>query len=741
MDIRQAPTLSLILLALPLAGFAVRMLAGGTGAPDAWSERNQRRAVGLSRVSTAIAGAALLLAIWIAVAVLAAPAPAGRPGYYPKAWLGGLLFDLHDGGAGVGGVSTTIGLGLLADDTAAVMLVVVTLIALLVHLYSGRFMPSSAHGGRLDRYFALLGLFTFAMLGVVISGDLLLLFIFWVLLSLSSSLLIGFHHERPAAQAAALKMLVANVIGDAAAFAGIAILFAQLGTLRYASIFDLIASGRVPSGSGGWLTAAGLLLFCGVAGKSAQFPLNVWLPDAMEAPMPAAALLHGSALTAAGIYLLARIAPLLTGDALHVIAVAGAITALLGASVATVQWAMKRTLAYVTLAQLGLMVMTLGLGAYSAALALLMTWMIGGAALFLATGSLLHGVRAAIDRAGGHAVDPDDVRILGGLRGKMPLTYAAMLASVLAIAGAPLFGGYLSRSAALTGAVAIARIDGGVLSVVLCAAGYAVSGLTAFALFRLLLLIFHGAPRDAKLHEQMGESPRAMTVPLLVLAVLSLWLPFGPNPLDASSSWLAGALAAPVSSASAPLHAAAGTDAGVGPMPRPLASAEFRRRLDEEVDRLDGTGLPHLFPLPSVAALLVVAIGFFAAFRLYGRGDVKLDRTEPRGARALLAGGLRQDEIYERYFPIGLVHLLAKAAAWSDQNIIEGMVNGIGAAGIGVARLAGTLDVYVVDGIVSFLAGTTQFLGMMMRQLQTGKIQTYVVYIVIGVVILFFVFR
>ena len=322
----------------------------------------------------------------------------------------------------------------------------------------------SMHGGRFNRFYAFLGLFTFSMLGIVIANNLLMIYIFWELVGVSSYLLIGFWYERAAPQYANKKAFIVNRVGDIGMFTGIMILYTQLGTFQLTEIFDMIGSGHIPYGSELWLTAAGILLFCGAIGKSAQFPLNVWLPDAMEGPTPVSALIHAATMVAAGVYLTARIFPLLTGDAMLFVAATGAITALIAASIALVQWDLKKVLAFSTVSQLGYMVMALGVGAFSAGIFHLVTHAMFKACLFLCSGSVIHQMHHSLHHLHDHSRDPQDMRNMGGLRHKMPRTFLACLIATLAISGIPLFSGYMSKDEILAGAWAFRNVDPGFIA-------------------------------------------------------------------------------------------------------------------------------------------------------------------------------------------------------------------------------------------------------------------------------------
>ncbi len=785
--------LSLLILALPLLGFVVQMTFGRTRTPadyvidphenpahhpgphgnpadlhtagdDAhyrlratgprapWSDRDQRRAFRLSWISTAIMGACFLLALYLAVVTISAPMPKGVdvPNYFPKSQASAVWVDFAD--AVSSGIATayTVSLGVLADNLSAIMLVVVTLVSLLVHLFSAEYMRQpSMHGGRFNRYYAFLGLFTFSMVGIVIANNLLMIYIFWELVGLSSYLLIGYWYERPGPGYASRKAFITNRVGDIGMFAGIMILYTEFGTFQLSAIFERIAAGALPFGSELWLTAAGLLLFCGAVGKSAQFPLNVWLPDAMEGPTPVSALIHAATMVAAGVYLVARIFPMLTADAMLVMAVVGAVTAFIAATMALVQWDLKKVLAFSTVSQLGYMVMALGVGAYEAAIFHLVTHAMFKACLFLGAGSVIHGMHGSLHHLHDHSRDPQDMRNMGGLRRKMPRTYLAMLAATLAISGVPLFSGYMSKDEILAGAWAFVNVSGMTVAGVILGVAYLTAAMTAFYMFRMIFLTFHGEPRERDIHENVRESRRIMTVPLLILAALALWIPFGLNPLDAPSGWFLGEwLQAPSSVLSRNYH----DDPRLPRMEYRAGSSDgwdgqgsrYQFRLAEEMHHLHATGIPHIASLPALVSLLMAGAGIAGAFFLYGRGGARGQQASwdaPRGIRAFLFNRWYQDNLYEKIFPVGITLALSRLMAWFDQNVIDGIVNGVASATMGVSRVIAGFDIYVVDGLVNLVAGMAQFTGLMFRQAQTGRIQTYVVYVVLGVVVLFLVFR
>jgi NADH-quinone oxidoreductase subunit L len=393
--------------------------------------------------------------------------------------------------------------GYLLDPLSSVMLLVVTGIGTLVHLYSIGYME---HDRALPRYFGYLNLFVFFMLTLVLANNYVLAFVGWEGVGLCSYLLIGYDYRRQRASSAGMKAFLVNRFADWGLLLGILLLWSWVGTIRFTEVPSALQQ-FTQEANGGALTLIALLLFIGAAGKSAQFPLHVWLPDAMEGPTPVSALIHAATMVTAGVYLIARSSQLynLTPWASELMAGLGAFTALFAASVALVQTDIKRILAYSTISQLGFMFMALGVGAYWIAIFHLLTHAFFKALLFLGSGSVIHAMNGE-----------QDIRRMGGLRKLMPATYACMLIGTLAIAGIPGFAGFFSKEEIL--AATLSR------SSAFFAVGLITSGLTAYYMWRLMRLTFFGSLRSADLHPH--ESPLIMTFPMLLLAagsVLSGW--------------------------------------------------------------------------------------------------------------------------------------------------------------------------------------------------------------------------
>src|SRR5579875_1292291 len=398
------------------------------------------------------------------------------------------------------GFGPAIGWRLYLDPLSAAWILIVTGVGFLIHVYSNGYMADDPDIGR---FFAELNLFIFAMLLLVLAGNLAILLIGWALVGLSSYLLIGFWYERPSAVRAAKKAFVVNTLGDVGMLIGIVLLYQRFGTVSYSGLFA--AMQHAGPGSA-FFTWTAILLYIGTMAKSAQFPLHLWLADAMEGPTPVSALIHAATMVTAGVYLMIRLYPLLrlAPGVAEGIGAIGAFTALFAASAAVFQRDIKRALAYSTVSQLGYMFIAVGVGAYAAGVFHFMTHAFFKALLFLAAGSVIHALAGE-----------QDMERMGGLFRKMPVTAVSFLVATLAITGIPGFSGYFSKEAILGQAFQSGHA-------VLWAVGAFTAGLTAFYMFRVFVLTFLGEPRDQALYEHAHEAPWVMTVPVVLLAVLSI---------------------------------------------------------------------------------------------------------------------------------------------------------------------------------------------------------------------------
>ncbi len=587
---------------------------------------------------------------------------------------------------------TMITMGIKLDNLAIIMLVVVALISSLVHIFSIGYM----HGDqRYTRYFAFLGLFSFSMIGIVISDNLLGLYFFWELVGLSSYLLIGFWYEKDSASNAGMKAFLTNRVGDLGMLIGILIIFFQLGTLTLDGVFEKVAAGEL---TGTWLTAAGILLFCGAIGKSAQFPLHVWLPDAMEGPTPVSALIHAATMVAAGVYMVARIHPMLTPMALLVIAYIGAITLFMAATIALAQTDIKKVLAYSTVSQLGYMILALGTGSYVAGFFHLTTHAMFKACLFLCSGSVIH------------AVHSQEVSDMGGLKSKMPYTYWTFMIATLAISGVPFTSGFLSKDAILAGALSFSMQNP--QHFILPTVAFLGAGITAFYMFRLAYLTFFGEPKNKEKFDHAHESPAVMSVPLVVLAILSFYLFYtfpSFNPTSGEGGWFAQLIQKPASVA----HVVTDT----GPM---LASVEGGAA---------GHGAGHhdnSHMIAMILSLLIAATGIFLSYLTYYKHSISADAWAARlpGLHRFLKNKWYFDELYDATVIKGLL-LLNQMLNWFDAKVIDGLVNGSATVTRRVSEVSGIFDEKVVDGAVNGVGDVTRFTGRLFRRVQTGRLQHY----------------
>jgi NADH-quinone oxidoreductase subunit L len=529
------------------------------------------------------------------------------------------------------------------DSLTAVMLLVVTGVGFLIHLYSTGYMHDDPDYAR---FFAYLNLFVFSMTMLVLAGNFLLLYVFWEAVGLCSYLLIGFWYTRPAAAQAGKKAFIVNRVGDFGFGLGIMWLWTALGTLDFVGVFKGAAT--LPPATA---TGIALLLFMGACGKSAQLPLHTWLPDAMEGPTPVSALIHAATMVTAGVYMVARSHALFerSGSALEVVAWVGTITAVFAATIGLVQTDIKRVLAYSTISQLGYMFAAVGVGAYAAGIFHLVTHAFFKALLFLGAGSVIHGLQGE-----------QDLRKMGGLAYKLPITATTMWVGGLGLAGVPPLAGFFSKDEILAAAAG----EGHILLFLLLLAG---AFMTAFYTFRLLFLAFSGSPRMTKdvLHHA-HESPWVMTFPLVILALLT---------------------------------GVAGFVLGL-----PLEGTRLAHGL-ESVFALHETGHARLVPLLSV---VVVIAGFALALHRYKLTPVRAERVgEPRTAlRALLLNAYYVDALYDRAIVRPLLALSVVLARVFDLGVIDGIVNGVGravvAGGAGLRRLQ---TGYVVNYALTMLAG------------------------------------
>jgi NADH-quinone oxidoreductase subunit L len=543
----------------------------------------------------------------------------------------------------------------LLDPLSLVMMLVVTGVSFLIHIYSIGYMHGDA-GFR--RYFVYLNLFVFFMLLLVMGNNYLLLFVGWEGVGLCSYLLIGFWYTDEAKATAGKKAFIVNRIGDFGFLLAIFLIWTTFGTVQFSKLIPM--AGLYPEGSG-VITGICLLLFMGAVGKSAQFPLFVWLPDAMAGPTPVSALIHAATMVTAGVYMVARsnFFYVISPGAMTVVAVVGAGTALFAATIGLVQNDIKKVLAYSTVSQLGFMFLSCGIGAFTAAIFHLMTHAFFKGLLFLGSGSVIHGMSGE-----------QDIRHMGGLKSKMRITYVTFLIGTLAIAGVPGLAGFFSKDEILWKAFSGSHY-------VLWIVGLTAAFCTAFYMFRLVYLTFHGKFRGSKAAEShVHESPRTMTVPLILLAILSviggyIGLPRSLGGLDTFGSWLDPVLKHTAQTETVALQGENGTEYMV-----------------------------------MALSIFVALAGIYLAYAWYMRKSESVRALGDSGLHNVLVNKYWVDQIYDVTVSQPLVRASELLAKYFDLGTIDGLVNGIGK---------------------SFSS-----LGGVVRRVQTGVVQNYAVFMGLG---------
>ncbi len=664
----------------------------------------------------------------------------------------------------------TISVGYYIDALTIAMFCMVTLVASCIHVYSNGYMHGELHDvidalaplsngepmrrhGRFCRFFQCLSLFCFSMLGLVIAGNVAMVFVFWELVGICSYLLIGFWRERKSASNAANKAFITNRVGDFGMIIGLMALWASLGTFSFSEIFSQVRPAatehrlQVPDGmiklakqgevaeivkrhSGdldaaqkeiaaqlpdwraqgygyGLLMLAGLGIFCGCIGKSAQFPLHVWLPDAMEGPTPVSALIHAATMVAAGVYLVGRFYPVFTPEVLLVIATVGAITLFMAATIALTATDIKRVLAYSTVSQLGFMMLALGIGGWIAGLFHLFTHAFFKSLLFLCSGSVIH------------ACGTNEMPQMGGLKRRMPITALTMLIGCLAIAGAGIptvvgLSGFHSKDYIVAQDLSFWSHNPGFGGIFFFVALIG-AAMTAFYMFRLWYMTFAGNPRDGYVHHHAHESPPSMTVPLLILslmAIVAAWnIPFTSIGLDGL------------------LHQA-----------QPLGTAQtVTGQLVNVTMPAEHLAHAHENSLKAEWMAFAVALtGFILSTLFYGAR--KWNPDEVRRAFSPIYKFLLHkwwfDELYRKVFVQPALRVSDWVAA-IDKKGLDVIADGLARLVEWTSRIDDWIDRVFVDDIINRLARWTYSLGISLRVLQTGNIRQYVIWITVGTVALF----
>ena len=681
-----------------------------------------------SSVSAVCVGAVVLAFLMACGAVIQYNAWASQPSHFHQpyektlyTWIGTdtghFTYPTHDGSP----APVQADAGFLLDPLSSIWLLFVTGVGMLIHIYSMGYM---AHEGGYYRFFGYLNLFMFSMLTLILANNYALMFVGWEGVGLCSYLLIGFYFQRKSASDAANKAFIVNRIGDAGFILGMFFIAWYTGSLRYIDVNHVAHSGRFQIGDP-YITAATLLLFVGACGKSAQLPLYVWLPDAMEGPTPVSALIHAATMVTAGVYMVARSNALfvLAPTSMLVVAIVGALTAIFAASIGLVQNDIKRVLAYSTVSQLGYMFLALGVGAFAAGVFHVFTHAFFKALLFLGAGSVIHAMSGE-----------QDMRNMGDLRHRIPITYWTMFIATLAITGIPPFAGFVSKDEILWQA----WVKEGTAYHLLWGIGYVTALMTAFYMFRLVYLTFRGRPRMShEVEHHIHESPTSMTGPLVVLAVMSLFAGFLGWPHSLGGSDRFAKFLDPVFAREAQVFTAEGKTTQ-------LAAGE------KEEEHTSPT--EYLLMFLSVAA---AGVGWFMAGRSYANAD--RGYSEPIAAAAppvydTLLNKYYVDEGYDYIFTgrrkLGEARLgvmgLGEASSAFDANVIDGAVNGAG----WITRLAATLsswwDKWIIDGIgVNGPAILARMMSYPARLFEWGLVQWYALVMTAGLVgfVLYYVYH
>jgi len=609
-------------------------------------------------------------------------------------WLAGLPFHMADGRL----ATFAADWGFLLDPLSAVMILVVTGVGFLIHVYSIGYM---GHEGGYYRFFGYLNLFVFFMLMLVLANNYALLFVGWEGVGLCSYLLIGFYFHKKSAGDAGKKAFVVNRVGDAGFILGMLLMFSVFGTVKFVDVNQILRGGQFHAETAGFgvLSAMALLLFIGATGKSAQFPLYVWLPDAMEGPTPVSALIHAATMVTAGVYMVARSSALyqLTPQTSTIVAAVGAFTAILAASIALVQNDIKRVLAYSTVSQLGYMFLALGVGAYWVAIFHLFTHAFFKALLFLGSGSVIHSL-------GGE----QDMRRMGALKDKIPVTHWTMFAGSVAIAGIPGFAGFFSKDEILWQAYSSPQGSNALYAV-----GLITAGLTAFYMWRLMNMTFYGNSRvTPEVEAHIHESPATMTIPLSLLAlgsVLAGWI--GTPKLWGMSGWFRG-------------------------FEQWLEPAFASAAIEAAHEGAHDASTEWILMGVSVAFAL---IGISVARYFYHHRPEIPDKLEAAAApmHRILLNKWYVDELYDFLFVNGLAKGGGTVLGAFDRNVVDGAVNGAG----WLTRLSSIVsiwwDTWIVDGTVRLTSLLVKLSSYPVRVVQTGRVQAYALFVVVGALVFF----
>ena len=653
--------------------------------------------------------------------------------------------------------ATVFHMGVLVDPATVIMLVMVPIATLMIFIYSIGYM---AHDPRQARFFALISLFAGAMLTLVVADNVLLFFVGWEIMGVCSYMLIGFWFEKESAYKAAIKAFTTTRIADVVMLLGIAYLYSITGTLSFREIMynpaalDSLAT-TAPIIFGGWTVSAasiiGIFLIIGTVGKSAQFPLHVWLPDAMEGPTPVSAMIHAAAMVSAGIFSLIRLYPLFAagGDPHHGIlteplafmAVVGAFTALLAATMAVAQNDVKAVLAYSTISQLGFMMAAIGIGAYIAAAFHLITHAFFKALLFMAAGSVIHGMEHGEHHVHEHshddhgdfahgegAFDPQDMRNMGGLRKTMPVTFWTFLIGGLSLSGLPIItAGFWSKDEILADAwLVLDKYGSGAHALVFVLLALA-AFMTAFYTMRQISLTFGGEARsEAAKHANLGQGiiSFTMTLPLLILAVFAIGAGFVGVPTDFP---ILGPIFSPEHNAFHHLVIEA--------LPTPEATAAYASLPDYH---------PHAPPfniVPVATSFLVALLGLWLGWLTYWRKPLKAGEKDPLEEalgplHPVLQNRYYLDDVYERVFVKPSQWLGLQVIAFLDRGIIDAFLHLIARISTWLGDLIKALNLWLIDGVGDGIPIAIFNIGGWLRRMQSGRVQLYLLLVLVAAVVI-----
>ena len=611
-------------------------------------------------------------------------------------------------------------LGMLVDGLTAMMFVLVTLVSLMVHIYSREYMRGEP---RFTYFFSMLSLFTFSMLLLVVANNTLLAIIGWELVGLCSYLLIGFYWEGKSNQDAANKAFLTTKVGDVGLIVGVIVLSAGMMGLGTSTPFNFLETNAAAAAgelSTGTIVLAMLLIFVGCVAKSGQMPLHVWLPDAMAGPTPVSALIHAATMVTAGIFLLARLFPVLAQSAvvMAVIAIVGVITLFFGGLLALVQDDLKKILAYSTVSQLGYMIAAIGVGGYTASIFHLFTHGFFKALLFLGAGSLIH------------AVHSNNISDMGGMARAMPHTFWTFIVGTLALAGFPLTAGFFSKDEILLagdGWAGQGMFTGNLVYWV----GLAAAFVTTFYMARACFLIFAGENRS---HHPPHESGRQMVAPLMVLAVLSIASGYLLSPFSSEEynfeTWTATPL---IAEATFPFLEEGGEATGGGVV---AGGVELAAAEGGSYSMLHG--VPSWHPDLLAIVLVLFALAVFLAWRFYGRGLPERDPTLNMGvASKVLVNKYGFDAFGYRFIVVPVRDPLAKWTTWSSNVVLDGIVAGVGRATKDAAMTTyRVFDERVIDGGVNGAAFSASWWSDRLKRIQSGDVQRYAGALVAGTIVL-----